>query len=174
MLKAGDLLDLGPLGAKFLITKTAVDTAGQSFEMEWELAPRTGGTPVHIHPHAAETYKVIEGQLDIYVDGKWDTLSAGEERTVPERVAHTFRNASDEIARVYNTHGPALRFDEYFEGLHRMVARGIVSQRGMTPKALLHLALLMTSYPNEIISVKPPDLLMRLLGRLGRSLGYHI
>ena len=79
-----------------------------------------------------------------------------------------------EIARVYNTHEPALRFDEYFEGLHQLVARGIVSQRGMTPKALLHLALLMSSYPNEIISVKPPDLLMRLLGRLGRFLGYHI
>lgn len=174
MLKAGDLLDLSPLGAKFLITRTAVDTAGQSFEMEWELAPRSGGTPVHIHPHAAETYKVIEGELDIYVDGKWGTLSAGEERTIPERVAHTFRNSGYAIARVYNTHEPALRFDEYFEGLHRIVARGIVSRRGMTPRVLLHLALLMTSYRNEIISVKPPDVLMRVLGRLSRSLGYRI
>jgi len=37
--------------------------------MEWDLAPRTGGAPVHIHPHAAETYEVLEGELDVYVAG---------------------------------------------------------------------------------------------------------
>lgn len=174
MLVAGDVLDLGPLGAKFFITKTAADTGGLSFEMEWELAPRTGGTPVHIHPYAAETYEVIEGKLDVYVDGEWHTLLAGDKRTVPKRGAHTFRNSSDAVVRVYNTHEPALRFDEYFVGLHRLVVRGIISPRGMTPKALLYLALLMTSHKGEIISVKPPDGLMRFLGFLGRALGYRI
>jgi len=174
MLEAGDVLDLGPLGAKFFIRKTAADTGGLSFEMEWELAPRTGGTPVHIHPYAAETYEVIEGQLDVFVEGKWHTLFAGEKRTVPERVAHTFRNSSDAIVRVYNIHAPALRFDGYFEGLHGLVVRGIISSRGMTARALLHLALLMTSHKSEIISVKPPDVLMRFLGVLGRSLGYRV
>ena len=78
LLRAGDVLDLGPLGATFHIRKTAAETAGRSFEMEWELAPRTGGTPIHIHPHATESYEVLEGEFDIHVDGTWRPLSVGQ------------------------------------------------------------------------------------------------
>ncbi len=59
MLRSGDVLDLTPVGAIFHIRKTAGETQGGSFEMEWELAPHTGGTPVHIHPHATESYEVL-------------------------------------------------------------------------------------------------------------------
>jgi hypothetical protein len=76
MLQAGDVLDLGPLNTKFTIVKTAADTGGRSFEMEWELGPQTGGTPVHIHPQAVETYEVLQGELDVYIDGTWKTLRA--------------------------------------------------------------------------------------------------
>ena len=174
MLQAGDILDLGPLGAKFFIKKTAAETEGRSFEMEWELAPRTGGTPIHVHPHAAETYEVREGKFDVYVDGVWRTLSAGETLRVASAAPHTFRNSSTDIVRVYNTHEPAMRFDQYFEGLGKLTSRGIISAQQITPKAMLHLALLMTSHEEEIISVKPPHLLMRIFARIGRSLGYRI
>lgn len=174
MLKPGDVLDLGPLGARFHIKQTAAETAGQSFDMEWELAPRTGGTPVHIHPLATETYEILEGQLDLYVSSKWRTLTTGQQLTVEAGVPHTFRNSSSEVTRVYNKHQPAMRYDEYFEGLRRITSRGIVSARGMSFKAILHLAVLMTSYREEIVSIRPPDLIMRVLGRLGRLLGYQI
>lgn len=174
MLQAGDILDLGPIGAKFFIQKTAADTGGRSFEMEWELAPRTGGTPVHIHPSATETYEVLEGKLDVYVDGAWRTLAAGERLGVEPGIPHTFRNSSAEAVRVYNAHEPAMRFSEYFEGLGKLTARGIISGRRMTPKVILHLAMLMTSHEEEILSVKPPHLVMRIFGRMGRLLGYRL
>ena len=174
MLQAGDILDLGPIGAKFFIKKTAAETEGRSFEMEWELAPKTGGTPVHIHPHAAESYEVLEGKFDVYAEGVWRTLSAGERLRVEPGAPHTFRNSSADVVRVYNTHEPAMRFDQYFEGLGKLTSRGIISGPRITPKAILHLALLMTSHREEIISVKPPDLLMRIFARIGRSLGYRI
>ena len=174
MLQAGDIIDLGPIGAKFYIKKTGAETAGQSFEMEWELAPKTGGTPIHVHPQAAETYEVLEGKLDVYVNGEWRSLSAGERVRVEPGAPHTFRNSSADAVRVYNTHEPAMRFDQYFEGLGRLTSRGIISSQRMTPKVILHLALLMTSHEEEIISVKPPHLLMRIFGRIGRSLGYQI
>ena len=174
MLKAGDILDLGPIGAKFFIKKTEAETDGRSFEMEWELAPNTGGTPVHIHPHATESYEVLEGKFDLYVDGVWRTLSAGERLVVEPGTPHTFRNSTAEVVRVYNTHEPAMRFDQYFEGLGRLTSRGIISAPRITPKAILHLALLMTSHEDEIVSIKPPHLLMRIFARIGRSLGYRI
>jgi quercetin dioxygenase-like cupin family protein len=174
MLKVGDVLDLSALGTKFIIKKTAGETEGNSFEMEWELGPQTGGTPIHVHPHAVETYEVLEGKLDVYVDGRWRTLSAGERLSVEQGEPHTFRNSSTELARVYNTHQPAMRFAEYFEGLGIITSRGIISSQRITPKAILHLAILMTNHKDEIISVSPPNLVMRIFGSLGRLLGYRI
>ncbi len=174
MLKAGDVLDLSPIGAIFHVRKTANETDGRALEMEWELAPRTGGTPVHIHPHATESYEVLEGEFDVYVDGGWRTMTAGERVTVPAGVPHTFRNASDGATRVYNAHEPAMRFDEYFARLGRVVQSGVVSPERMTPKAMLYLAMVITSQEDEIRSVKPPHALMRVLGAIGRLLGYRV
>lgn len=50
MLKTNQILDLAPIGAKFIVKKTPADTDGKSFEMEWELEPNTLVAPSHIHP----------------------------------------------------------------------------------------------------------------------------
>ena len=174
MPRTGDVLDLTPIGAIFHIRKTARETEGASFEMEWELAPHTGGTPVHIHPHAAESYEVLEGKLDLHVNGTWRTLSAGEKATVDSGVAHTFRNATDSRTRVYNTHAPAMRFGEYFEALDRVVNSGAIRDGRPTAKAILHLAVLMTSFKEEIRSVSPPHAVMSVLALIGKALGYRV
>lgn len=173
MLKSEDVLDLTPIGARFFIRKTAAETDGRSLEMEWELAPETGGTPVHIHPDATETYEVLEGDFDVFVDGTWRTLRVGERVAVPPGVPHTFRNSTSGVVRVYNTHEPAMRFGEYFESLGAIVSRGVVSEQKMTLKAVLHLALVMVRHEAEIISVKPPHFMMRIFARLARALGYR-
>ena len=173
MPQAGDVLDLSPIGAIFHVKKSAAETQGRSFEMEWELAPKTGGTPIHIHPHATESYEVLEGALDLYVDGTWRKLSAGEKASVNPGVPHTFRNASNALARVYNIHAPAMRFGEYFEGLHRIVNSGAISTERITPKAILYLSVLMTSFKDEIRSVSPPHAVMRVIALVGRLLGYQ-
>ena len=172
MLRAGDVLDLSPIGAIFHVKKTSRETQGRSLEMEWELLPHTGGTPVHIHPHATESYEVIAGALDLYVDGSWTRVSAGEKASVRPGIPHTFRNSSDAPARVYNIHAPAMKYDEYFEGIHRVVRSGAVPTGRMTLKAILYLSVLMTTYEDEIRSVKPPHALMKILAFVARSLGY--
>lgn len=174
IVEPGDVLDLGPLGAVFEVRRTAAETDGTSFEMEWELAPETGGTPVHVHPHAIETYEVLEGRLDVLVDGTWRTLTKGDTVTVAENVPHTFRNASPAITRVYNTHQPAMRFEEYFEGLARLVERGLVTSSRPGLKAMLHLAIHMTGHPEEIQAVKPPQTVMRMMAAVGKALGYRV
>ena len=173
MIQPGDVLDLGPLDTKFFIKRTGAETGGKSFEMEWELGPMTGGTPVHIHPHAAESYEVIEGSFDVYVKDEWRTLKPGDRVTVEAGVPHTFRNASSEATRVYTVHRPAMRFGEYFYRLDRLVNSGVVSSGRMTLRAVLHLSILMTSYPNEIRPVRPPSPVMRVFAMVGRLLGYE-
>ena len=174
MLHAGDVLDLTPIGAVFRIKKTAAETGGRSFEMEWDLAPRTGGTPIHIHPQARESYEVLQGELDVYVGGKWQALSSGEKLEVAPGVPHTFRNGSQAPVRVYNIHEPAMRFDAYFEGLDRIVKSGVIREGKITPKVILYLSVLMTSFKDEIRSVSPPYTVTRIFALLGRLLGYRV
>lgn len=173
MIQPGDVLDLAPLDTRFHVRRTGAETDGQVLEMEWELGPKTGGTPVHIHPHATESYEVLEGSLDVFVKDEWKTLSAGDSVTVEPGVPHTFRNASAEMTRVRNVHQPAMRFGEYFYRLDKVVNSGVVSSGGMTPRALLHLSILMTSYPAEIRPVRPPVAVMRAFAAVGRVLGYE-
>jgi mannose-6-phosphate isomerase-like protein (cupin superfamily) len=171
------MLDMTPIGAKFLIKKTALETDGNSFEMEWELAPHTGGTPYHKHPYALETYEILDGEMDIFLIDKWITLKKGESVTVNEGETHTFKNSSDHITKAYNTHQPAKKFDEYFEGLNQIVIK--LSDKGRKKLKLnfisaLYLSMLMKKFPDEIISVKPPSLVVSLLNYIGKLLNLKL
>ncbi len=177
MLKVGDVLDLGPLGLKFYIRKTAAETNGQSFEMDMELVPQTTAGIIHIHPHAIESYEVLQGKFDVYINGDWKTLLVGEKAVVNKGVPHTFRNSSNETSRVYNTHQPAMRFDQFFEALYRLANSGVSNsrqRRQRTFKAILYVSVVYTSYKDEIQSVRPPYAVMQVLGFVGRLLGYRV
>lgn len=166
-----------PIGMVFRVVKTPADTAGKSLEMEWELLPGSDGTPVHIHPGARESYTVIEGQLEVNINGKWRLLQAGESATVEKGAPHTFRNLSGGITRVYNTHSPALRFDEYFEGLHHTVDKLSGGGKGplkMNLNVATHLCMLMKKYGAEIVSVSPPRIIVSLLNVLGKMRGIKV
>ena len=174
MLKVGDVLDLGIPGQKFIIKKTTVETSGQSLEMEWELEPQTSGPPIHLHPHATESYEVLQGKFDVYVNGGWMTLSVGEKVTIEKGVLHTYRNASHETTRLYNTHQPALKFDKYFEGLDTLTKRGVFKSNQMTFKAILYLSVLMTKHKDETRLASPPYAITQVFGFIGRLLGYKV
>lgn len=177
MLNPNQTLDMSPIGAVFHVVKTSQQTDGNTLEMEWELLPASGGTPLHIHPSAKETYRVIEGELEVNVDGKWKLLRKGEELTVPEGIPHTFRNPLNSVTRVYNIHSPAMRFGEYFEGLNKIVdklSHGGKGKLKMNLNTATHLSMLMKKYSEEIISVKPPDFVVSLLNRVGKVKGIKI
>ncbi|MBC5774870.1 cupin domain-containing protein [Pontibacter sp. KCTC 32443] len=154
------------------IIRTAEETKGQSLEMEWEILPQADGTPVHLHPEAQETYRVLEGQIEVNVNGEWHHLHQGEEITVPAGIPHTFRNPTDYITKVYNTHSPAMQFDNYFKDLNKVVAR--LSAQGhqkLEPNfnTITYMSMLMKKYPKEIVSVSPPDFIVSLLNLIGKA-----
>ncbi|MDQ4076143.1 MAG: cupin domain-containing protein [Chloroflexota bacterium] len=174
MLRTGDILDLGPLETQLIIKKTAVETDGQSFEMEMVVGPQNPGPPLHTHPHAAEVYEVLDGEIELNVDGAWQTYSAGEKAVIAKGIPHTYRNASLEPVRVYNKHQPAMQFSDYFETMRKVANSEAVTAQPTSFKALLHFAVMMTSYPEEIRSVAPPYPVMRLFGWIGQLLGYRV
>ena len=166
MLTRGQTLDMSPIGAVFRIRKTPEETNGQALEMEWELLPRSAGTPVHIHPFASETYRILEGTLEVNVNGQWKKLQKGEEMTIDKGVPHTFRNPIDGVTRVYNTHTPAMQFDAYFEGLNNIVNKlssGRKDGLKLNLNAMMHLCMLMKKYPAEIKSVSPANFIVSFM-----------
>ncbi|MFN6944284.1 MAG: cupin domain-containing protein [Cytophagaceae bacterium] len=153
--------------------KTSKDTDGKSLEMEWILSPNSGGTPVHIHPTAIETYAIISGELEVFKKDKWITAKAGEKITIEKGEPHTFKNNTDEFVRVYNTHQPAMEFEGFFKGLHTFAKSGLVKNGKMNFKSIVGISTLWTNYSKEIVSVKPPSFVMRIMGFYGKLIGIN-
>lgn len=166
-------LDCTELGMVMNIVKTSKDTNGKSLEMEWKLSPKSGGTPVHIHPTAIETYKILSGELEVFKKDKWIRAGVGEKITIEKGEPHTFRNTTDQFVQVYNTHEPAMEFEAFFKGLHKFSKSGLVKKGRMDFKSVVGVSTLWTNYPKEIVSVKPPSFVMRALGAYGRLIGMN-
>jgi quercetin dioxygenase-like cupin family protein len=174
MLAPNQTLDMTSIGMIFHIVKTAQETNGQSLEMEWEVLPKCDGTPVHIHPFADETYQVLEGSLEVQMNGEWKILTQGETMTVPKGASHTFRNLSNNVARVFNTHAPAMKFDSYFEELSNIVNKlsgGKKDKQKMNLNAIMYMCMLMKKYPAEMVSVNPPPFVVSLMNVIGKLSG---
>ena len=45
---------------------------------------------IHYHPEQEETYRVLEGTLEVFCDDRWCMVSAGESPTVPRGAVHGF------------------------------------------------------------------------------------
>jgi uncharacterized cupin superfamily protein len=42
-----------------------------------------------VHPTPEESFEVIQGSLDLMVDGEWSTLTVGEPASVPTQMLRT-------------------------------------------------------------------------------------
>jgi mannose-6-phosphate isomerase-like protein (cupin superfamily) len=168
------ILDFGKTGMWWEITRSTAESAGECFEAINVINADFGGPPVHAHPHAEESYQVIEGALDVFVDGAWRTLKAGESATVPAGMPHTLRNSSGAQVRLLNKHAPALDFERFFRRMHAMAASGQVALPPRGFGALVRISMLFVEHEREIVSVKPPRAVMRTVAMLGRWLGYKL
>ncbi len=122
-------LDFRPgMGMWWEITRSTEDTSGALFEATNWIEPRMPGPPVHVHPTAEESYEVIEGRLEVFMNGEWSPVRAGEKATVPAGVPHSVRNASDGRARIVNIHQPAQRFESFFRDMHRLIHEGKIKR----------------------------------------------
>jgi mannose-6-phosphate isomerase-like protein (cupin superfamily) len=163
------------MGMRWEITRSTADTAGELFEATNWLDPHMPGPPVHVHPTAEESYQIIEGALDVCVDGEWSTVSAGETATVPAGVPHTLRNASAEPVRIVNVHQPAQQFESFFRGMHSLIQQGKIKRLPpKEPRSAIYVAMLFGSYPNEIRTTKPPNWVFKSLAVVGRALRFKL
>lgn len=88
---------------------SSAETGGAYFCFEASTMPGFG-PPLHCHPYR-ELFYVLEGSYEFTFerDGRMETVvgAAGTSVAVPPGVPHTFRNATDEPARLLFVHQPA-------------------------------------------------------------------
>lgn len=172
----GQILDMTPVGMKFTVLQASSDTQGNALELHWELLPgcNMNDPLIHIHPDAIETYEVLEGEMEFYIKDKWMPAKKGDQLSVPKGVTHCFRNPTDTIVRVLNTHQPALKMENYFEDVCKVLDRVTDNRRKifrMNLRTMLFMSVLMNKYRAEIIAKNPPDMAIKVLGWLANSLG---
>lgn len=178
MTTKNQILDAPALGWKFTVVKTSADTDGKSLDLTWELFPQCNMNMkepwVHMHPNAIETYEILEGEMEFFVKDKWIPAKKGDQLTVEKGVAHTFRNPTDKTVKVYNTHEPALKMENYFEDVCKTVDK--VTDNGKKAfkpnlNAMIYFSMLMKRYKNEIIAKGTPPIAINLLGFIGKLQG---
>jgi len=163
------------VGLEFEFTKSAADTGGEYLEMDGTMLAHKDGPPVHVHPHQEESLRVMSGTLDVFVDGRWRQLRAGESVTVPPGAPHTLKNSHDEATRAITVVRPARSFHDFMSTFCDLATSGKI--RSLPPKdlwSLIYVSMLFVRYEETIVSVKPPAFVLKVLAFVGKRLGYEL
>ena len=168
----GKVLDLRSIfGLQATVTVPSETTGGAYVEMDVMAQPGSE-TLIHYHPEQEETYRVLEGALEVFLDGRWRAVRSGESLTVPRGAVHGFRNGGAAPARFLNVHRPALRFEEHLATVDRLARGGKV--RGTSDlRSLIYLSMSAVEHRPDV-PVRPPFWVVKALARLGRALGYRL
>jgi mannose-6-phosphate isomerase-like protein (cupin superfamily) len=82
------------IGDVVTFVEATEEGGGHRIILEIELAAG-GGNVMHVHLSQTESFKVLQGQLNVVVAGKSLTLAEGEEATVEPRTPHRFFALAD-------------------------------------------------------------------------------
>jgi quercetin dioxygenase-like cupin family protein len=159
-----------PDGSVYIVRRPAAESDGAFVEMEFVLPPGCVPPPPHVHRQQVEEYEVLQGRLDVVIDGRWRTLAPGESASVPVGALHTFKNRSGETVRVRNWHRPAMRFEEFIERTSRTLqAAGVKRKRD--PRVALYLSMVMLDFDDTLFPGRARERLpMRALASIARRL----
>jgi quercetin dioxygenase-like cupin family protein len=102
-MQTGQTLDV--LGDDVTLLAGRQETGGTMTAVE-VLARPGSGPPPHTHVYS-ELFYVLEGELEVELDGVRRTVGAGELAAVPGAAVHTYRNASTQPVRFLGVLHPA-------------------------------------------------------------------
>lgn len=114
--QAGVVLDNGKVRMEFVVTSGESD--GALHQMRVTYAPHSDLPPSHLHPAQDETFEILEGSVELILDGVRSQHAAPAVVEVPAGTVHQLHNPSDQPAAVLWSTRPALRTGEFFIALH--------------------------------------------------------
>lgn len=137
------------------------------------IKPHTQGLPSHYHPQQAELFNVIQGELEVLKNKQWIRLKEGDRILIPQRVLHSYRNVSDEIAVFDFALTPKIGISYLLFTLDELIKSGKITGR-TDMRSRLHLSKVMASYPNIVQQGKFRQLVHRFMTFIATTLGMSI
>jgi uncharacterized protein YndB with AHSA1/START domain/mannose-6-phosphate isomerase-like protein (cupin superfamily) len=130
MASSGDVLDLGPLGVRVELLRTAEDTGGEL--VEFDVVGRARGIIAggHIHTSQAERHEVLSGAMKLVIDGDEHLLTKGRALEVPAGAPHRQVPAGKGEGRVRVQSRPAGETEAFLERLEQMCRDGQFNRFG--------------------------------------------
>ncbi|MCS7198945.1 MAG: cupin domain-containing protein [Caldimicrobium sp.] len=64
--------------------------------------------PIHTHEREVDSIFVLSGEGEVYLEGKWSKIQAGDVVVVAPKKEHGVRNTGKVTMRCYIVHAPAL------------------------------------------------------------------
>ena len=119
----------------------------------WEaIVPPGGGPPPHVHSLEEESFFILEGEIMLQVGDERIVAKAGTFANMPVGSLHSFKNDSDEVARMIITVAPA--------GLERMffeVGQPVALGNQAPPPSTAEIEKLLAVAPNYGVEIKMPQ-----------------
>lgn len=169
MIRTGQTIENPVTGEVLIFHKTSRDTGGEYVLVETVLRPGASVAAAHSHPHQAESFAVLEGQIGMRIGREKVELQAGDGVTVLARTPHKFWNAGDGEARFTCEVRPAGAFEQLIETMFTLAADGKTSKRGMPNP--LRLAVIARHHFNDVRLPVIPHALQRAALALGAPVG---
>lgn len=104
-----------------VLGKTYVPKAHAESSLSWHATfPPGSFVPPHIHPTQDKFVYLLEGRLDVELDGKETFADPGETVRLPRGLPHGFCNRSEHAAKCFTWVAPARRLYDLFWALHNL------------------------------------------------------
>lgn len=143
---------LAVVGDIYRFLATSEDTDGKY--ATWEaIVPPGGGPPPHIHSREEEGFVVLEGEITFQVRDKRIVAKAGTFANIPLGTPHSFKNESDQPAKMIITVAPA-GLEKMFLEVSMPVEQGTTSAPKPTPADFERLLKAAPKYGIEILLPK--------------------
>jgi len=101
------------LGQRIDFLATGKTTAGHYSLFHVFIPAGPPGPLPHAHRDADESFFVLEGRIEVLFEDAWRPLGPEQFLHVPRGTLHTFRNATDDAARMLSGFVPS-GFDQFF------------------------------------------------------------
>jgi quercetin dioxygenase-like cupin family protein len=86
------------------------------------LVPKGLGAPPNSHAGETEGFYVIDGEIDMMIDGSPRRCGAGSFVKIPDGAVHAFAGASERPARILIVNAPGHMHERFFTGIGTPVA----------------------------------------------------
>lgn len=161
-------------GDRMLVLRRECDSEGEVLEVQFDLPPGAAGSHMHRHHVIEERFEVLDGALQMCVNGVWQTLTPGAAVVIRPGQAHRFRNDSHAWVSFTTELRPPVHFERFLRTWYGLANAGQSDASG-TPRNLLHLAHCL--HDADVTFADAPAALQRALiasvVRLGHALGAY-